>query len=689
MDEQDFQKATRLAIASFEAGDVTTGIARFREVARQAPRVYEAHLNLGTALNKARMWNEANEALGNAHALAPGKVDMHRAIADTYAGMGKADELVARYLAAVAERPDDAVLKRNAAVVLLKLGRTREAAQLARDAAVALPNDAEAALTLSSAQVALGMFEEADAALLAFLAVEPRNVAAGYRLGVVRVQRGLAPAAIATLETLLKFAPDHVEAMQVLAYAKRLMGKTTEALLWLKRALALRPSSPDVRRDLASMLIDRGSIDATVAHYRAELEVMPDNMRMWSDYLYALLLCPTASRKEVFEAHVACGRRYGAFPRPVPTNARDPGRRLKVGYVSPDLRQHSVAYFLEPLLAAHDRHAVEAFAYPLCYEFDATSQRLRLVSDYWHSLDGYNDADAAARIRSDGIDILVDLAGHMGRCRPGIFARAPAPVQIAWLGYPDTTGVEAIGYRFTDAIVSPPGTECYSTEKLLRLPHGYHCYRAPPDCPGVAPAPCLAAKHVTFGNFSSPPKLNPELIAIWAAVMRAVPDSHMLIKAREFADEFTRDKYAAMFEVAGIARERVAFHERSPTTAEHLAQYAAMDICLDTFPYNGTTTICEALWMGVPVVTCMGGSCASRVGASVLTAAGLEDLIAKDADEFVAIAAELARDRERVRTLREGMRARLNASHLRDETGFARIVEGAYRDAWCRWCESA
>ena len=540
--------ANRRGVAHCQAGDIAQGVERFREAVRAAPEILEYWLNLGRALNQLALWQEAEKVLTEAHALSPSETSVHTAIARTYLGLRKPDELLARYRSALAEMPDDTILKRNAAAVFLQLGRAQEAVTPARAAFAAMPKDEEAGLILASCLAAVGRLEESEQVLMAVLAVAPLNAQAGFQLGIVRSRRGNYEAAASTFEMVVRIAPEHVDAIHRLAGMRLNMGQVSEAIALLNRLLALRPNWIEARRDFATALAQRGSIKEAAERYRSDLALTPDNKETLSEFAFILSLLPSATRGEIFEAHAEWGRRHGAFSPPEYFNAREPEKRLKVGYISPDFREHSVSYFIEPLLDAHDRGAFEIFCYAAGSQFDSATERLKGAGDHWRSLDKCSDDEAFALIRHDGIDILVDLAGHTASNRLTLFGRAPAPVQLTWLGYPETTGVPAIAYKITDAVVSPPeDAGLYATETLLRLPKGFHCYRPPSDCPDVAPLPCLRAGHVTFGSFSGPHKMNPELIGTWAAVMRAVPNSRMLLKCRQFADEPERDRYTAMF----------------------------------------------------------------------------------------------------------------------------------------------
>jgi protein O-GlcNAc transferase len=359
-----------------------------------------------------------------------------------------------------------------------------------------------------------------------------------------------------------------------------------------------------------------------------------------------------------------------------------------VGYLSPDFREHSTGYFVEGLLAGHDRGAVEVFCYSSGRAADGVTARLKEHFACFRNVVGMSDRSAAELIRRDGIDVLVDLAGHTGENRLLILAYKAAPVQVTYLGYPNTTGMTAIAYRLTDALADPPGegVERYS-EKLVRLPGSFLCYRPVEDAPEAGEPPAARQGSVTFGCFNAQAKINLPLVEQWSRILRRVARSSLIVKNASLADGATRDRLAGMFGVCGVGVERLELLGRTATPAQHLAVYRRVDIALDTFPYHGTTTTCEALWMGVPVVTLAGAVHRSRVGVSLLRSVGLPELVAGSWDEYVEIAAGLAGDRGRLVELRAGMRERMRESRLMDGAGLAREVEGAYRDMWRRWCE--
>jgi predicted O-linked N-acetylglucosamine transferase (SPINDLY family) len=347
-----------------------------------------------------------------------------------------------------------------------------------------------------------------------------------------------------------------------------------------------------------------------------------------------------------------------------------------------------VAFFIEPLLAAHNRDRVEITCYANLLQPDPMTQRLRGIADRWRNVWGLDDNKLTQLVRSDGIDILVDLAGHTNGNRLRAFGRKPAPVQVAWLGYPNTTGLREMDYRLTDEWADPPGAndELY-TETLVRLPHGFLCYKPLEDCPDVAPLPAVRNGHVTFGCFNNSAKISSPVLDAWSEILNTVPESHFLLKSRQLHGPGLHQRFREEFARRGIAPERIEMLGSVNSTLDHLALYGRVDIALDTFPYNGTTTTCEALWMGVPVVVLAGDRHAGRVGVSLLHGIGMDELIAASPDEYRQLAIDLAGDRDRLAAYRAMLRSRMQNAPVMDATGFARDIEEAFRDMWRRWCE--
>jgi predicted O-linked N-acetylglucosamine transferase (SPINDLY family) len=356
--------------------------------------------------------------------------------------------------------------------------------------------------------------------------------------------------------------------------------------------------------------------------------------------------------------------------------------------MSPDFRQHSVSFFLEPLLAAHDPAAVQVFCYADVAQPDAVTQRLMSYVHHWRDVAGCRDDDLCRVLAADRIDILVDLAGHTKGNRLAVFAQRSAPVQVTAIGYPATTGLAAMDYRLCDAVTDPPPeADAWSVETLVRLDAGLHCYRPPANAPAVGPLPAQAAGYITFGAFNKLAKISRDTVALWAEVLKAVPTSRLLVKTKPLAEAETRARLERAFADAGIAPARLELRGWEAQDRAHLDLYNHVDIALDTTPYNGTTTTCEALWMGVPVLTLAGRGHAARVGASLLSQVGLTDWIADNADAFVARARTATADTSALASLRKDLRATVAASPLCDGAVYARAVEGAYRAMWRKACQ--
>ena len=403
-----------------------------------------------------------------------------------------------------------------------------------------------------------------------------------------------------------------------------------------------------------------------------------------------MLYLPEQNPDEILAEHRRWAQVHANVPGGVPryANSRDPARRLRVGYVSADFRSHAVGFFFEPLLANHDRNVVEAVCYSGVARPDATTERLRSMASQWRDIGGLSTEQVASMIRADGIDILVDLAGHTSGTRLKVFAHKPAPVQVTYLGYPTTTGLPVMDYRFTDELADPEGEDVYYTEKLLRLPGAFLCYRPLDNCPPVSPLPAMEKGYVTFGSFNNLSKISPSVISLWVKLLQEVPGSRLFVKNPSLTDTATRERYYGLLEKQGATRDRVELQGRTATQAEHLALYSRLDIALDTFPYNGTTTTCEAIWMGVPVITLAGQRHAGRVGVSILSNAGFGEWIARTPEQYITLAAGLAADVKKLAALRANLRQRMSDSPLCDGQVFARKVETAYREIWRAWCAS-
>ncbi len=613
-------------------------------------------------------------------------------------------------------RPEDVDALHLAGVALHGLGRSEEALPCLEEAARLDPAYPVLHLHQGIVLHALGRLAESGARLAAALRLDPALWEAHRYLGLLARASGNAPEASACIQRALSLHP-RSEALHLDAGGlDRESGRLDEALAHFRTACALGPRSPKAAFNLGSALMDKGlDEEAALAFTRAaaldpgfaEARACLGNVRLaqgdlqgfnagWAEarriglgtdglesgWLFGLHADPAQDPLALCDAHRAWGRslesRIQVASEPCPPD----GRPLRVGYLSPDFRQHACAHFLEPLLRAHDRSAVRLYAYALVPRPDGVTARFRGLADAWCDAAGMDAATLAARVREDGIQVLVDLAGHTGGNRLETFAHRAAPVQLTWLGYPGTTGLTRIDGRIVDGWTDPPGTETHCTEHLCRLPGPFLCYGAPDGAPEPAPPPSLASGAVTFGSFNALSKLNDRVLALWSRILRELPGSRLLLKSAALTGAGTRARTLQRFIQEGVAPHRIELLGWEPGTGSHLARYGALDIALDPFPYNGTTTTCEALWMGVPVICLDGDRHAGRVGTSLLSAVGLPELRCPDAEAYVRAAVDLAGDASRLAAYRSTLRGRVAGSPLCDAPRFARTLEALYLNLW-------
>ena len=433
--------------------------------------------------------------------------------------------------------------------------------------------------------------------------------------------------------------------------------------------------------NLGNSLREQGRTDESIRVFKELLSRKPDYLDAWSSFCLTLNYASSITPEQLFKEHCACGARLSSVNSPArfaETIATSRERPLKVGYVSGDFRDHSVARFFGPVLAQHDRARIESVCYYNGPADDQVTTRLKGLANKWRYVRGVSDDQVINIIRDDRIDILVDLSGHTSDNRLTLFARRAAPIQATYLGYPNTTGLTNMDFRITDKWADPEGQERFYTETLIRLPGGFLCYGPPAECPPVNDLPALKNGYITFGSFNNLAKVNDSVVALWARVLHKVPGSKLLLKNRQLTDANVRTRYLALFESSGIQPDRVLLLPPSPGEKEHLSTYNQIDIALDTFPYNGTTTTCEALWMGVPVVTLAGVSHASRVGVSILTRLGLASLVADSPELYERLCAFLSSDFNYLAKLRQGLRNAMQSSPLCDATGLTRELEDAF-----------
>lgn len=466
-------------------------------------------------------------------------------------------------------------------------------------------------------------------------------------------------------------------------------GNVAAALECYRACAAAHPGELQARLAVTNTLSTLWRMEECLAAYAEAAEIATPADGVYSGFLLFTHYAAAPDARTLFELHRQYGRLIASA---VPAragkrhlNSPDPGRPLRIGYVSRNFSRHSIGYFIEPVIAHHDRSHCLPYCYYTNPYSDETTKRIVQLAHAWREVERDDDDSLAARIIDDRIDILVDLDGHANANRLGVFARKPAPVQATWLGYPDTTGIPAIDYRITDALADPqPEADARYTERLLRVDAPFLCYQPPRDSPPVTLRD--AAAPAVFGSFNLLAKVNEPTLDRWAGILRAVPGSRILLKSNMLDHRGATARLLERFQARGIGADRVDVRGWTSDRTQHLELYGEVDVALDTFPYNGTTTTCEALWMGVPVVTLAGDLHMSRVGATLLTSVGLQDLVAESPEDYVRIAVELASDAARLRALRTGMRSRLAASALLDGRRFATRLENEFRRSWKAWC---
>jgi predicted O-linked N-acetylglucosamine transferase (SPINDLY family) len=533
--------------------------------------------------------------------------------------------------------------------------------------------------------------QEAVAVLQQAVQIDPNNGDLHYNLGTALDDCKRHDDAIASLQRSIQLKPNYPMAHLNLGAALMARDRYSEGVLALKRAIELNPKDPMAHNNYAHALLKTGQPDKAVEMFSraAELDGFND-LSYVSNALLARHYRSTLDPAELFAAHQEFGKLAARLPpAQMPPVDKNPDRRLRIAYISPDFCRHSVAFFIEPILKYHNKGQFEVICYSDCIISDPVTERIRPLADRFEPTNTLNDEEMSRKVVADRIDILIDLVGHTARNRMSLFARRVAPVQLNYLGYPNTTGVQTMDYRLTDATVDPPGeADQYHSEKLIRLSRPAWCYQPAPDSPPVAPPPSKTKGYITFGSLNAMMKMSKPLLGWWSEILAKVPNSRLRIKTGALRDAEARQRMSTYLTEAGIAVARFELLPPIENYAKHLEVYNDIDIALDTFPYHGTTTTCDSLWMGVPVVTLAGNLHVSRVGASLLHAIGLDDWVAHSPAEYVTRAVNAAANIDALADLRSRLRDKMSSSPLMDGPGLTREIESAYRTMWKTYCAS-
>jgi predicted O-linked N-acetylglucosamine transferase (SPINDLY family) len=672
-------------------GEAAAAATHYEEALRGRPDYAEAASNLGAALLSMGRQEEARRWFERALEIQPGLAAARGNIANLLAAERRNEEAAAVYREILKELPGSAETWNNLGNSLQELGRHEEALEAYERALASNPDYYLVYNNIGNTLRRQGRTGEALEQYALGLKADPQFVEAWNNAGVALQDLGRTQEAVEHFEKALALRENYADPLINLGNLWRDRGRPQKAIGLYRRALEFAPGNAYVWNNLGCALGDQGEVAEAISCYQEALRLMPDNFQAHSNILLNLHYVDGPTPEQLFKAHQEFASKHEPARRMLwrpHTNDRGPDRRLRIGYVSADFRRHSVAFFIRPVIERHSREEFEVFLYSDVARPDGWTREFQEQAGAgWRDIRGYNDERFGELIRRDRIDVLVDIGGHTANSRMLSLASRPAPVQVTWLGYPNTTGLDAIGYRVTDEWCDPAGMTGQShTEELIRLESGFLCYRPEPGAPAVGPLPSLQGEPFTFGSFNNMAKVSDETVSMWAGILRRVPGSRLALKNKALSEPEARARVNQRFRAAGIGEGRILMSGLIDSLADHLQAYSLVDLGLDTWPYHGTTTTCEALWMGVPVVSRIGEIHARRVGLSLLRSVGLEEFAARDAEEYVRIAVRWAGDTGGLARLRGSLRSRMGSSPLTDAAGFTRRLEGAYRTAWRRWC---
>lgn len=655
------------------------------------PNDADVYNNLGLALHCRKQIIDAVSYYQKALDLNPSLFYIYFNLGNAFKDMKQFEEALNCYSKTLQLNPNLTEAYNNMGVVLKDTGQLDEAITYFQKALEINPNIPDIYYNLGLALRDRGRLDESIACYQKALQLNPGYADAYSNLGNAFNDKGRLDEAIICYQKALKLNPDFADAYSNLGHAFHEKSHFEEAVAYYQKALKIRPDFAYAHNNMGNLFKDMGNLKEAESCYRRAIEINPDNSIYYSNFLFLMNYNATYNCQIILSEHLRFAKQ---FAKPLSsailphTNTPSTSRRLKIGYVSPDLRRHSVAYFIEPVFAAHNHSSFEVYCYSDVICPDTVTERLQQYADQWRNIVGMSDEKVAELAKKDGIDILIDLAGHTANNRMLLFARKPAPVQVSWIGYPNTTGLSTIDYRIVDSYTDPEGlTDPFYIEKILRLPESFLCYMPDKESPEVSGLPALVSGKITFGSFNHFPKVSSETVMLWAGILKAITDARLIMKAKSLSDKGACHNAIEMFKAQGIAEERIELLSHIPSFREHLDTYNRIDVCLDTFPYNGTTTTCEALWMGVPVITLSGNTHTSRVGASLLSNIGLSELVAGSPEEYVSIAVNLANNINKLQSLRKRLRDMMSHSPLTDAKQFAVNLEQCYRTIWKNWCK--
>jgi len=676
-----------------EHNDFSGAIDAYRQTLKLWPDLAEVHGNLGLALNQIGRTQEAIDELSLAVQLKPDFAEAHNNLGNLFKQQQRIEEALVEYRVAIGYKPELAEAYNNMGNVFQDRKEYSQAITAFQTAIRLNPDFAEAYYNLGNVFKEQNQSAQAIEAYRSAVRCKNNYAEAHNNLGIALHENGQFKEAMAEFRAAIHCKADYSEAYNNLGALLLARHRHQEALAAIHRALEINPDNVEALNNLGNAFKDQGKLDEAVGAYHKGLMIKPDFSEVHSNLVYTLNFHPAYDMETIYHEHVKWNQLHAAPLRKFITPHihdqdwdRNPDRKLRIGYVSPDFRDHVVGRNLLPLFKEHDRKSFEVICYAQVIKADLLTEKFRSLCDQWRDIRGIPDEKVTQMIRNDGIDILVDLAMHMAGNRLPVFARKPAPVQATFMAYPGTTGLDTMDYRLTDPYLDPPNLfDAFYSEESIRLPDTFWCYDPLTSEPAINELPALKNGTITFGCLNNFCKINDGVLQLWAKVLSRTPQSRLLLLAPTGA---LREDLSNKSKQAGVDPERLEFVGFQPRL-KYLTIYHGIDVGLDSFPYNGHTTSLDSFWMGVPVVTLIGNTVVGRAGLSQLHNLDLKELAARTPEEYVDIATKLAGDLQRLGDLRRTLRQRMQASALMDAERFARNVEAAYRQMWRGYAESS
>ncbi|MBF0101300.1 MAG: tetratricopeptide repeat protein [Desulfobacterales bacterium] len=612
-------------------------------------------------------------------------------MANALGDLGLMQEALFCYQQAVHINPEDSVAYYNMGNIYQHNGMLRQAITCYQNTIRLKPSLAEAHFNLANALKDQKQYIDAVLAYQRSLQYKPDYAEAYHNLGIVLSGIGKYNEAVSCFKKAIQLNPKDPDSYFNLANTFKRQDKISEAQFCYQHSILLKSDFAEAYNNLGNVFKDQGDYGNALSSYRQALKCKPDFAMAHSNLLLCLHYIDGINPKEFLDQHLIWANQFTCNPStPVfYLNKLSPRKRLRIGYVSPDFRLHSVSYFIENILAYHNHDEYEIFGYSNVSIPDNITSKMQLYCDQWNDISVLTDEEAFTQIQYDQIDILIDLAGHTANNRMRLFSMKPAPIQVTYLGYPDTTGLLTMDYRLTDAYTDPEGlTDNYYSETLIRLPKTFLCYKPIEGTLLPSELPYKNLGHITFGSFNDRAKINSKVIETWAEILKSVQNSRLVLKSRLLSDPLSTKQLLRIFEQNGILSTRIIFSGYIDPILKHLEFYNHIDIGLDTFPYNGTTTTCEAIWMGVPVVSLVGQTHVSRVGLSILSNVGLGDMAVYSIKDYIDKAISLSKDIHKIDELRVNLRKMMTSSPLMNAQEFTQSLEEEFHKMWGKYCDN-